>query len=112
MHPWKKTMKARNLKRPNFVAHLPPGVKLSDIFIDLQEVAQQLNLSKRTINNHRAKSNLSYTVFFGKIFYFKQEIAGILLSNKKMKTKKFPMVLLIIHQCFSDLLCDCFNLIA
>ena len=62
---------------------LPPGVKLSDVYIDQQDVAQQLKLCKRVIRNMRAAGRLSYTYLEerGKIFYFVQEIAAILKDN-------------------------------
>ena len=62
---------------------LPPGVRLSDVYIDLQDVAQQLKLCKRVIRNMRAAGKLSYTYLEerGKYYFFVQEIAAILKAN-------------------------------
>jgi hypothetical protein len=66
---------------------LPPGVKFSDIYMDAPQVAQELNLSKRTVRNIRVSGKLSYTNPFGKIWYFRQEIAAILEAGKTPKKK-------------------------
>jgi hypothetical protein len=62
---------------------LPPGAKLSDIYMDAQDVAQELKIGKRVIYDLRRAGKLSYTLIIskGKIFYFRQEIAAILNSN-------------------------------
>lgn len=61
---------------------IPQGVKLSDIYIDLQEVSMELNSSKRVISNMRTAGELSHTTLNrGKSFYFKQEIAARLKAN-------------------------------
>lgn len=62
---------------------LPPGVKLSDVYVDQQDVAQQLKLCKRAIRNMRVAGKLSYTFLEerGKYFYLAQEIAAILKAN-------------------------------
>lgn len=65
--------------------HLPPGVKFGDIYMDAPQLAQELNFVKRTISNMRNSGKLSFTTLFGKLFYFRQEIAGILESNRKKK---------------------------
>lgn len=66
---------------------LPPGARLSDIFIDGAEVIAELFISKRTLLNWRSTGKISYCDRFGKIFYFKQEIAQILLEGKKRVCK-------------------------
>ena len=71
-----------------FHFYVPPGVSLSDIFIDGQEVMQQLNISSRTLQHYRTTGVLSYTDRFGKIWYFKQEIARMLIEGKKNNKKK------------------------
>lgn len=64
------------------IFHIPPGVKFSDIYIDLQEVAMELKTCKRIITNMRKAGKLSYTTLDnGKIYYFKQEIAARLRAN-------------------------------
>jgi len=67
---------------------LPPGATLSDIYMDASQVAQELNISKRTVRNMRVSSKLSWTTLFGKIFYFRQEIAGLLAANKIPKKNR------------------------
>ena len=64
---------------------LPPGVKFDDIYIDASQVAQELHISKRVVRNIRIAGRISYTNPFGKIFYYRQEIAGIMEANKKPK---------------------------
>lgn len=63
--------------------HIPPGVALNDIFLDNQDVSDQLHLCKRLINNMRKNGELSYTHLSknGKVFYLKQEIAQLLKQN-------------------------------
>ncbi len=77
-------------KPPAIVFHLPPGSALSDIYMDGQQVSQELNLSKRTLREYRRLGKLSYTYFFGKIFYFKQEIAAMLAEATKHKKGHLP----------------------
>jgi len=63
---------------------LPPGAKLSDIYMDAQDLAQELKIGKRVIYDLRREGKLSYSTLSiskGKIFYFRQEIAAILHSN-------------------------------
>ena len=64
---------------------LPPGVKFDDIYIDASQVAQELHISKRVVRNIRMAGRISYTNPFGKIFYYRQEIAGIMEANRKSK---------------------------
>jgi hypothetical protein len=66
---------------------LPAGVKFDDIYMDASQVAQELNISKRVVRNIRIAGKISYTNPFGKIFYYRQEIAGIMEANKKAKRK-------------------------
>jgi hypothetical protein len=63
--------------------HIPPGVALNDIFLDAQDMSQQLNLCKRVLNNMRKNGDLSYTQVSrkGKVYYLKQEIAATLKKN-------------------------------
>lgn len=68
----------------------PAGTKLSDIYMDAPQVAQELNISKRTIRNMRVSEKLSFTTLFGKIFYYRQEIAAILAANKNLKKTNTP----------------------
>jgi hypothetical protein len=64
---------------------LAPGVKFDDIYIDASQVAQELHISKRVVRNIRIAGKISYTNPFGKVFYYRQEIAGIMEANKKTK---------------------------
>lgn len=64
---------------------LPPGVKFNDIYMDAPQVAQELNISKRVVRNIRMSGKISYTNPFGKVFYYRQEIAAIMEANKKLK---------------------------
>ena len=51
-----------------------------------REVASKsLNISTRTIDRYIKSGKLSYTTLYGKIFYFRQEIAGILIANTKKR---------------------------
>ena len=63
--------------------HIPPGVALNDIFLDAQDMSQQLSLCKRALNNMRKNGELSYTQFTknGKVYYLKQEVAATLKKN-------------------------------
>lgn len=63
------------------IYNLPPGTCFSDIYMDTQSVALELNFCKRTISNMRRSGKLSHTPLNGKIYYFRQEIAGILEAN-------------------------------
>ena len=67
----------------DYLLSLPPGAKLSDIFIDTEDLTTQLKFSKRTINNMRKSGQLSHTFLVekGKVFYFVQELAAILKAN-------------------------------
>lgn len=65
----------------------PPGVKFDDIYMDASQVAQELNISKRVVRNIRMSGKISYTNPFGKVFYYRQEIATILEANKMTKKK-------------------------
>ena len=64
---------------------LPPGVKFSDVYMDASDVAQELSISKRGVRNIRVSGKISYTNPFGKIYYYRQEIAAVLEANKKPK---------------------------
>lgn len=64
---------------------LPPGVKFTDVYMDASDVAQELNISKRGVRNIRISGKISYTNPFGKIYYYRQEIAAVLEENKKPK---------------------------
>jgi hypothetical protein len=66
-----------------FIVHIPPGFKLDDVYIDAQDVSQQLKLCKRVVSNLRKAGKLSYTHLEKgkKIYYFKQEIAARLKAN-------------------------------
>jgi hypothetical protein len=63
--------------------HIPPGVALNDIFLDTQDMSQQLNFCKRVLNNMRKNGELSYTQLTrnGKVYYLKQEVAATLKKN-------------------------------
>jgi len=71
-----------------FTFFLPPGVKFSDVYMDAPQVAEELNVSKRTVSNMRTSGKVSFTTLFGKLFYFRQELAGILVANKIAKKGK------------------------
>jgi hypothetical protein len=64
---------------------LAPGVKFTDVYMDASDVAQELNISKRGVRNIRMSGKISYTNPFGKIYYYRQEIAAVLEENKKPK---------------------------
>jgi Helix-turn-helix domain len=76
----------RKIETPGneFIFHIPPGTKFSDIYMDAQEVAEELHICKRTVNKLRKAGFLSYTYLYkgGKIFYLRQEIAAILAVAK------------------------------
>lgn len=63
--------------------HIPPGVAISDIFLDAQDMANELHLCKRALNNMRRNGELSYTQLTekGKVYYLKQEVGGILKQH-------------------------------
>ncbi|MEO5650032.1 MAG: helix-turn-helix domain-containing protein [Ginsengibacter sp.] len=65
-----------------FIFYIPPGYKLDDVYIDAQDVSEQLKVCKRVVTNLRKAGKLSYTTLDkGKIYYFKQEIAAQLKAN-------------------------------
>ena len=66
-----------------FVYHMPPGTKFSDILMDVQEVCQELHMSKRKVYNLRRAGILSFTSLSsdGKVYFFRQEIAAMLEAN-------------------------------
>ncbi len=64
------------------IYNLPRGTCFSDIYMDTQSVALELNFCKRTISNMRRSGKLSHTTLNGKIYYYRQEIAGMLEANK------------------------------
>ncbi len=69
------------------IYNLPPGTCFSDIYMDTQSVALELNFCKRTISNMRRSGKLSHTTLNGKIYYYRQEIAGMLEANKIMAAR-------------------------
>jgi hypothetical protein len=73
----------KNPVKPPVSLLLPSGTKFNDIYMDAADVAIELKISKRLVRNMRARGKLSYTNPFGKIWYFRQEIAEILEANKK-----------------------------
>ncbi|MGN6298693.1 MAG: hypothetical protein ACTHM7_18015 [Ginsengibacter sp.] len=81
-------VKAGKLPASMFSLCLPPRTSLSDFFIDGSQVVQELYITKRTLLNWRSTGKISYCDEFGKIYYFKQEIAKILLKGKKRSIKK------------------------
>jgi excisionase family DNA binding protein len=64
------------------VSVIPAASKLNEVYMDVQQVAFELNISKRTIRNMRKSGKLSYTRLHGKLFYFRRELAEILEANK------------------------------
>ena len=64
---------------------VPVNCKISDLFIDGQEVMQELNITERTLRHYRTTGKISYTDRFGKIFYFKLEILKLLFDGRKCK---------------------------
>jgi hypothetical protein len=72
-------------EKPEVLFLLPAGTKFSDIYMDACDVAIELKISKRLVRNMRASGKLSYTNPFGKIWYYRQEIAEILEVNKKRR---------------------------
>lgn len=60
---------------------LPSGVLLSDVFMDGQQVMQELFIGKRSLQNLRSKGKISHSKDLGKIFYLRQEIASLLLKG-------------------------------
>lgn len=81
----KNTVKSKSEKFLQLL--LPPGIKFDDIYIDAPQLAQELKISKRVVRNIRVAGKISYTNPFGKIFYYRQEIAYIMEAHKKLKKK-------------------------
>lgn len=75
----------KNVLETSAILLLPAGTKFNDIYMDASDVAIELKISKRLVRNMRASGKLSYTNPFGKIWYFRQEIAEILEGNKKSR---------------------------
>lgn len=82
----KLTLKKDAVKYMELV--LPLGVKFDDIYMDAPQVAQELNISKRVVRNIRMSGKISYTNPFGKVFYYRQEIAAIMEANKKLRKEQ------------------------
>ena len=63
--------------------HIPLGVALNDVYLDTQDMAEQLRICKRGLNNLRKKGQISSTQLVpnGKVFFLKQEVAAILKQN-------------------------------
>lgn len=74
--------------RPGSV--IPAASKLNEVYMDVQQVAFELNISKRTIRNMRKSGKLSYTRLHGKLFYFRHELAEILEANKVPQKDNIP----------------------
>ena len=69
---------------------IPAASKLNEVYMDVQQVAFELNISKRTIRNMRKSGKLSYTRLHGKLFYFRHELAEILEANKVPQKDNIP----------------------
>ena len=81
--PLKSTAHISHLKEQNMPAFsIPPSSKLNEVYMDAQQVALELNISKRTIHNMRKRGKFSFTCLGGKIFYFRLEIVAMLEANK------------------------------
>ena len=65
------------------VYHMPPGTKFNDILMDVQEVCQELHMSKRKVYNLRRAGILSSTSLSGdgKAYFFRLEISAMLKAN-------------------------------
>ena len=83
----KTSATSRRKKPEKIVFYLPPGARLSDVFIDGPQVIQELFIHKRTLSNWRSNGRITYTNKFGKIFYFKQEIARMLIEGRQGGSK-------------------------
>jgi hypothetical protein len=73
----------KSRRKPDFF--IPAASKLDELYMDVQQVALELNISKRTIRNMRKSGKLSYTSLHVKIFYYTQELFDILEGNKVPK---------------------------
>ena len=60
---------------------LPPGTELTDFFIPAHVLLEQLDISKRKLNNMRRDGKVSHTSIESRIVYLKQELAAILAAN-------------------------------
>ncbi|MEO8112520.1 MAG: helix-turn-helix domain-containing protein [Ginsengibacter sp.] len=87
----------RPYTQKGIIYNLPAGTRFSDIYMDTQSVALELNFCKRTISNMRRSGKLSYTTLNGKIYYYRQEIAGMLEANKIMAARGLMLFLSMIY---------------
>lgn len=71
-----------------FVYCLPPGTKFDDVYMDALQIQQELKYCSRSIRNMREEGLLSYTMLNKRIYYFRQEIAAILVANTVMRREK------------------------
>ena len=55
--------------------------KVSDVWLDGQDVCLLLNLTKRTLQSYRNKRILPYTSIGGKFFYRKSDVTEYLQSK-------------------------------
>jgi hypothetical protein len=86
--PTKKSSAKKPSRSPKTILYLPPGASLNDLVMDGAQVIQELFISKRTLLNWRSSGKISYTDELGKLYYFKQEIARILIAGRKRRNKK------------------------
>jgi len=85
----KTTGPLKSRRNPDFF--IPVASKLDELYMDVQQVALELNISKRTVRNLRKSGKLSYTRLHGKIFYYRQELAAILEANKVPKKEHISL---------------------
>jgi len=50
------------------VASLPPDFKLSDVFLDGQQVMQELNIKERALQHYRTAGKISYKMLLERSF--------------------------------------------
>jgi hypothetical protein len=64
-----------------FVCPFAKTTKLSDNWIDNQDVTTQLHISLRTLQELRTRGVIPYTKLGNKIYYKRQDIEDVLNSN-------------------------------
>ena len=80
----KKLHEPRKGEAPGYfemIFPLKPGVKFSDVFMDGQQIMQEIYIKPRTLQYYRDANKISYTRAFGKYLYLRMEIAELLEKN-------------------------------
>ena len=71
------------MNQQSFVCPFAKTAKLSDNWLDTQDVTMQLHISLRTLQDLRTRGVIPFTKLGNKIYYKRQDIEDLLNSNYK-----------------------------